>query len=127
MYEISIIIPTCKPQNYLFECLASIQKQIFSKHMFEIIIILNGEKDPYYDAIKKYITFDLVGYHVELLYTEISGVSNARNLGTEKSQGKYIAFIDDDDVISENYLQGIYGRNGIILNQTSDGESNTGK
>ncbi|GHU55153.1 hypothetical protein FACS189442_2350 [Spirochaetia bacterium] len=108
MYEISVIIPTYKPQDYLFECLTSIKNQSFPKDMFEIIVVLNGEKTPYYDAIKKYTALELAGYHVELLYADMPGVSNARNIGIENSRGKYIAFIDDDDIISENYLQGMY-------------------
>ena len=55
-------------------------------------------------------------FHYKLLYTDISGVSNARNIGIEQSNGKYLAFIDDDDIVSENYLQGLYdvAQNDVI-------------
>ena len=44
----------------------------------------------------------------KLLYTEISGVSNARNIGLDNASGEYVCFIDDDDMISNNYLKELY-------------------
>jgi glycosyltransferase involved in cell wall biosynthesis len=106
--KVSIIIPTYKPNGYLFECLSSIKDQILQKELFEIIIVLNGEKNPYYDNIKEYIHINLQEYFVFFIYIEEKGVSNARNIGIENSRGKYICFIDDDDIISKNYLKEMY-------------------
>ncbi len=44
------------------------------------------------------------GMSIRLIQTDIAGVSNARNLGIDASKGEFIAFIDDDDFISNNYL-----------------------
>jgi glycosyltransferase involved in cell wall biosynthesis len=107
-YVISVIIPTYKPGDYIYECLFSLKNQSFSKKSFEILIILNGEKEPYYTDIKNFIENELAPYHVQFIYSPEKGVSNARNAGIEKSNGKYLAFIDDDDIISERYLQGMY-------------------
>ncbi|MHB9292418.1 putative Poly(ribitol-phosphate) beta-glucosyltransferase [Hollandina sp. SP2] len=107
-YAISIIIPTYKPGDYIYECLFSIQNQSFSKKLFEILIILNGDKEPYYTDIKHFIKNELTAYHVQLIYSAEKGVSNARNVGIEKSKGKYLAFVDDDDIISEKYLYEMY-------------------
>ena len=42
---------------------------------------------------------------VSLIYCEHKGVSFARNMGIEFAKGKYLTFIDDDDLVSPNYLE----------------------
>jgi glycosyltransferase involved in cell wall biosynthesis len=108
MYDISVIIPTFRPDFYIFECLDSLKNQQFSKDNFEILLILNGDKEPYYTSINEYINNEFTGCNIKLLYTDTAGVSNARNIGIEQSHGKYIAFIDDDDIVSESYLLEMY-------------------
>ncbi|AVQ28573.1 glycosyltransferase family 2 protein [Fusobacterium ulcerans] len=103
MLEISIIIPTCKPDYYIWECLDSIKNQSLDRVFFEVLIILNGDKEPYFTEIKNYIKKNELN-NFKLIYSKEKGVSNARNIGIEMSQGDYIAFIDDDDYISKNYL-----------------------
>lgn len=101
--KISVIIPTYKPQDYFGECLDSLYSQTIQKDKFEIIVILNGCNLPYRQNIENYIEShpDIC---ISLLQTDIPGVSNARNLGIEASNGEYITFIDDDDIVSPTYL-----------------------
>lgn len=42
---------------------------------------------------------------VNLIYSEHKGVSFARNLGIDFAKGKFLTFIDDDDLVSPNYLE----------------------
>lgn len=99
---ISIIIPTFCPGSYLFDCLSSVFNQTVEKQLFEVIIVLNGEKSPYYSLIEEYIT---TRDNCKLYYSKKQGVSAARNLGLEKSCGEYVVFLDDDDLLSQNYLE----------------------
>lgn len=100
--DIDIIIPTYKPSYFLFETLKSIESQSIAFEKFKVTIILNGDKEPYYSNIKSLLEgFD---FNCSIIYTEEKGVSNARNLGIEKTNYPYIVFLDDDDIISENYL-----------------------
>lgn len=103
--KISIIIPTYSPGDYLFACLDSICNQTMNHNLYEIILILNGKKEPYWEKIKNY--FNNKDNNFILHYTEKSGVSNARNLGLDIANGEYITFIDDDDIISSCYLEGL--------------------
>lgn len=105
--KISVIIPTYKPNYYIWECLNSLKLQTLSKNLFEVLIILNGDKEPYYEQISNWIDKNKIK-NMKLLYSEKKGVSDARNLGLEESMGDYICFIDDDDYISENYLKNFY-------------------
>lgn len=106
--KISVVIPTYKPQSYIWECLDSIKNQTFSKEDFEVILVLNGCNEPYYSQIKEYIDQNLVGYNINFIQTSSSGVSNARNMALDMVRGEYITFLDDDDYISPKYLEELY-------------------
>lgn len=105
MKKISVIIPTYKPDVYISDCLDSLCRQTIDKSLYEIIIVLNGIKTPYYDQlqdmIKKYAN------DIRIIYSECNGVSNARNIGMQHSTGEYIAFIDDDDWVTPDYLEAL--------------------
>lgn len=102
MIAISVIIPSFKPGQYVLECLDSLMSQTLDTSLFEIIIVLNGPKEPYYSML---FSYSLQYKNVKLLYEETSGVSNARNVGLEVAIGEYIAFVDDDDIVSSSYLE----------------------
>lgn len=101
--EISIIIPTYAPGELLWTCLDSLEQQTLGKNAYEVCLVLNGDEEPYFDKIKEH----LKNYKmkVSLIYCEHKGVSFARNLGIEFAKGKYLTFIDDDDLVSPNYLE----------------------
>ena len=101
MALISVIIPTFKPGAYIHECLDSIIKQTLDHKLYEVLIVLNGFNEPYYKLIDSYTNYN----NVRILYEGMDSVSNARNKGLEVAKGEYICFIDDDDVVSPNYLE----------------------
>lgn len=106
--KISLIIPTYKPQDYLWECLDSVKNQTFPKKDFELILVLNGCNEPYYTQIKAYIEANLNDLEVNFIQTDQGGVSNARNKALDCIKGEYVAFLDDDDYISPTYLSQLY-------------------
>lgn len=106
--KISVIIPSYKPKEYLWECLGSLCKQTMDKQQFEILIVLNGCCEPYKSQIEAYIAKNMQGMNVRFIQTDQGGVSNARNIGIDEAKGEYLAFIDDDDYVSVSYLQELY-------------------
>lgn len=106
--KISVIIPTYKPQNYIWECLDSIKNQTFPKEDFELILVLNGCNEPYYSQIKEYINQNLNGYNINFIQTDTGGVSNARNIALDVAKGEYVTFIDDDDYVSSSFLEELH-------------------
>ncbi|MGM9872488.1 MAG: glycosyltransferase family 2 protein [Muribaculaceae bacterium] len=101
---ISVIIPTYKPQSYIRECLDSIVAQTLDHSSFEVIISLNGCREPWLNELQEYINA-----HPDvcwrLIHTDTPGVSNARNIALDIATGEYVTFIDDDDYISPSYLE----------------------
>lgn len=104
--HISVIIPTYKPADYLWQCMDSLCQQTLDKAKYEVIIVLNGDIEPYKTKIEEYITTTTTtATNIRLLTTERAGVSGARNMGIDAAEGEYIAFIDDDDWVSPSYLE----------------------
>lgn len=105
--KISVIIPSYKPQEYLWQCLDSLCNQTFPKEDYELILVLNGCKEPYDSEIRCYI-----GKHSEVRWnyvqTDEPGVSNARNMALDVAQGEYVTFVDDDDYVSDCYLERLF-------------------
>ena len=111
--KISVIIPTYKPQDYLWECLDSLVEQTLPKKDFEVILVLNGCTEPYKSLIERYIAEKMQGMNVNFIHTEVGGVSNARNLALDQAKGDFITFLDDDDYVSDSYLQRLYEKSSI--------------
>lgn len=105
--KITVIIPTYKPQDYLWECLNSLIEQTLPKNDFEIILVLNGCVEPWKNQIDNYINDKMKGININFINIERGGVSNARNVALEIASGEYITFIDDDDYVSPTYLESL--------------------
>ncbi len=86
-------------QDYLFECLQSLSKQTLQN--FEVILINDGSVDHSSDIINNFVSSD-VRFHV--YETTHVGQSRARKIGLDHSKGKYLAFLDSDDVVASQWL-----------------------
>lgn len=108
MLKASVIIPTYKPQDYIYECMHSVLHQSYPPENYEIIVIINGCDQPYRDSLSDFIdSISLPSHNIHLLQTDQGGVSNARNIGLDEAQGEYILFLDDDDYISPTYIESL--------------------
>lgn len=92
---ISVIVPVYKTEKYLDRCLESLIKQTYKN--IEIILIDDGSPDNCAYICDSYAkTYsNIFAYH-----KENGGLSSARNLGIEKANGDYLAFVDSDDWIA---------------------------
>ena len=91
MPKVSVIIPTYNRLPMVKEAVDSVLAQDFED--LELIVVDDGSTDGTSEEMKKY------GGRVRLLpYAENKGVSAARNRGILQARGKYIAFLDSDDL-----------------------------
>ena len=97
---ISVIIPVYNVENYLEECLNSLQNQTYTN--IEVILVNDGSTDKSKLICERYCKEDS---RFQLLNQENQGLSAARNNGVAASTGEFIAFVDSDDIILPNYLE----------------------
>ena len=97
---ISVIIPVYNVENYLEECLNSVQHQTYTN--IEVILVNDGSTDNSKHICEHYCQEDS---RFHLISQTNQGQSVARNVGVEVSTGEFIAFVDSDDVIKANYLE----------------------
>lgn len=103
--KVSIIIPSYKPKAYLWECLDSVCNQALPKADYEVILVLNGCREPWKSQIDEYVVKCPSELNFTFLHTDTPGVSNARNIALDIARGEYITFIDDDDYVSPMFLE----------------------
>lgn len=93
--NISIIIPTYNSEKFIFECISNISNQINEK--IELIIINDCSTDNTEKICNKFVRKN--SYIKLINLKKNSGVSIARNIGIKKSKGKYLIFLDSDDLL----------------------------
>ncbi len=98
---ISVIIPVHNIGAYLYDCVKSVEIAL-DCFAYEILLINNFSCDNSYEICKKLANHNrnIFVYNVDEM-----GVSYARNFGIKISKGKYIAFIDGDDLINRDYFK----------------------
>lgn len=99
---VSIIIPVYNTEKYIGECLKSCINQTYKD--FEIIVIDDKSEDSSLSIAKNILAKSQVNYTI-IEKEKRSGVSNSRNLGIKASRGKYIYFLDSDDIIKSNAIE----------------------
>ena len=100
---ISIIVPIYNVEKYLRMCLDSIEHQTYSN--IEVLLINDGSPDASGEICQEYVARDSRFHYFE---KENGGLSDARNYGIERSNGKYLTFIDSDDWVEPTYIDDMY-------------------
>lgn len=99
MVLLSIIIPIYNVQEYLKECFESLRKQQTTK--IEFICIDDGSTDGSDIICDEFANKDS---RFKVVHKKNEGVSSARNVGLKIAKGKYIAWVDPDDYIDDNWF-----------------------
>lgn len=107
---ISIIIPVYNSELYLYDCIQSILHQTYSD--FEVILADDGSRE---DSRKIYEKISRTDQRILLFQYGHRGVSAARNAAIKAARGKYIFFMDSDDIIHPHLLESLY----CLLKETS--------
>lgn len=100
---ITIVVPIYKVELYLKKCIDSILAQTYEN--LEIILVPQPGGDICESICREYEKID---DRIVVLPQTFCDLSHARNIGIENGKGKYIAFIDSDDMINEKYIEILY-------------------
>lgn len=96
---ISFIVPIYNVEKFLFDCLYSLKIQ--EGNDLEFLLIIDGSKDRS-DLIS--IDFMKVDRRFKVFFKENGGLSDARNFGLLRANGKYVFFLDSDDYIEKSFV-----------------------
>ena len=96
---VTIVLPAYNASEYLTETINSVFSQTYKD--FELLVIDDGSTDNTRDIVNDFCQRDS---RIRLISQENQGVSVARNNGIKMAKGKYIAFLDSDDLWVPNKL-----------------------
>lgn len=100
----SIIMPAYNSEKYISQAIDSVLNQNCTN--WELIIINDCSTDNTEQIIKNYQQQDRLNKKIKLInLLKNKGVANARNIGIQNAKGKYIAFLDADDIWEKEKLQ----------------------
>ena len=101
---ISVIVPAYNVEKFIGKCIDSILRQSFKD--FEVLLIDDGAKDSTPEICDACAKKDS---RIKVYHKENGGLSDARNYGIDRMQGKYVTFIDSDDYVDSGYFEYLYG------------------
>ena len=100
---VSVIIPIYNVERYLRDCIESVLAQSFSD--IEVILVDDGSPDNCGAICDEYAGKD---NRITVIHKKNGGLSDARNAGLDIARGKYILFVDSDDMIKKETVSHLY-------------------
>lgn len=97
---VSIVMPAYNSEKYIKKAIESVIGQTYLK--WELLIVIDASKDGTVNVVESYASNPKIHYVVN---GENLGVAKSRNLGVSIAKGKYIAFLDADDIWMKNKLE----------------------
>lgn len=93
---VSVVIPFYKHGAYLAQAVRSVEEQDYPQK--ELVLVDDGSPTPAAEFLRG-------GHSFRIIRTDNHGVSAARNRGFQESTGKYLLFLDADDVLAPDAIQ----------------------
>lgn len=106
---VSVVVPVYRVEKYLHECMASLLAQSFRD--FEVILVDDGSPDSCPELCEGYAAGNPPENGlpcVRVLHKRNEGLGMARNSGMDLASGKYIFFLDSDDILRDDALERLY-------------------
>ncbi len=95
---VSIIVVNYNGKKYLKDCFSSLYNLNFPPNKLEIVMVDNGSSDSSLEFVKENFS------RVEIIENNINNYCKANNLGIKSAKGKYIAILNNDTKVDENWL-----------------------
>ena len=97
---LSVVVPYYGVENYIAPCLESIRVQRLRD--IEVILVDDGSPDSSVEVAREYAERD---DRFRIITQENAGLGPARNTGTRNATGRYLTFIDSDDLVSRSSFE----------------------
>lgn len=98
--DLSIVIPVYNYADVLEDNIKSVLNQK-TKYKFEVIFVDDGSTDGAKDILRKYENHQ----NVKIISQENGGIGAARNTGIDNANGKYLMFVDCDDIVHDDIVE----------------------
>ncbi|MEZ9527920.1 glycosyltransferase family 2 protein [Vibrio sp. 10N.286.51.F4] len=98
--DISVIVPVYNVEQYLKDAINSLQSQTITN--IEVIFVNDGSTDNSLKVLEEAAKKD---ERIRIISQSNGGASKARNRGIDEARGKYISFMDSDDILPNNALE----------------------
>lgn len=105
---ISIVIPVYNAEKYLEETIRSVLRQSYPD--FELILVDDGSRDKSAEIYGRYAEEDA---RIRIIRQENAGPAQARNNGVINARGKYLVFLDSDDLMHPKALEMMAEQMGV--------------
>lgn len=102
MPQISIVVPVYNAEKYIEQTVDMVMKQTFTD--WELILVEDCSKDNSAEVLRS-LESELQDARIRVIYKEKNeGAAKARNTGIDAATGRYLVFLDADDIWMENKL-----------------------
>lgn len=100
---VSIIVPVYNAEKYIRETIATVQKQSYEN--WELLLVMDGCKDNSQSVIEECLK-ECPDQRVRMVFQPHNmGAAQARNRGLKEAKGRYIAYLDADDLWNSDKLK----------------------
>lgn len=99
----SVVVPVYKTEAYICDCVESVLRQE-GDIPFELILVDNGSPDCAGDICEEYAARDP---RIKVIHQENRNPGGGRNTGLRAAIGRYVIFMDSDDMWDENLLSSL--------------------
>lgn len=99
---ISIIVPVYNAEKYILETISCIKRQTYAN--WELLLVDDGSVDAGRQVIEAALKKE-PDERIRLFVKENTGAAQTRNLGLKEASGRYIAYLDADDLWEEEKLE----------------------
>ena len=103
---ISVVIPLYNKEKSITATLQSVIDQTFTD--YEVIVVDDGSTDNSLNVVKEFVERIDNGWiddRLTIISQPNAGVSAARNKGIQEAKGKYVTFLDGDDIWDKDFLK----------------------
>ena len=104
--ELSIAVCTYNRAKMLAQCLQSLFAQSLPKNKYEVLVIDNNSSDTTAILVKQLSKKSK--YPLHYFFEKRQGISYARNCAIKNAKGKYLAYIDDDEIAPSHWAKTIF-------------------
>lgn len=116
-YDLSIIIPLYNVSKFVETCIKSIVNQE-TKYSYEIILVDDGSIDNTCEVVDSFLNNE----NILLIKQKNQGQSVARNKAIYQSQGRYIMFVDSDDILLPDSIESLLNKAFETESEIVEGE-----